>query len=60
VTVTEPRLFTQHIVRTVARYATETLRPEERASLEAGVADQATASRPPGVTPNSTSAYSPM
>ena len=38
-TVTEPRLFAQHIVRTVARYATETLTPEERQSLEVGVAD---------------------
>lgn len=38
-TVQDPRLFAQHIVRTVARYATETLTPEERKSLEAGVAD---------------------
>jgi len=38
-TVTEPRLFAQHIVRTVSGYATETLSAEERAALEAGVAD---------------------
>ena len=37
--VTEPRAFAQHIVRTVARYATETLSQDERAELEAGVAD---------------------
>lgn len=38
-TVTEPRAFARHIVRTVARYATETLSQDERAELEAGVAD---------------------
>jgi hypothetical protein len=32
-------LFAQHIVRTVARYATETLSPAEREELEVGVAD---------------------
>ena len=38
-TVTEPRLFAQHIVRMVARYSTEILTPDERKALEAGVAE---------------------
>jgi hypothetical protein len=39
-TVTEPRAFAQHVVRTVVRYASpETLTRAEQEALEAGVAD---------------------
>lgn len=39
-TATEPRAFTQHLIRTVIRYSTEILEPKELAAMRRSAADQ--------------------
>lgn len=44
-TATEPAAFAQHLLRTVIRYSTEILTPEERAILSRSAADQVSEER---------------